>query len=141
MAFDPDATSVTFSYDGGNAVMTRGLAKYLFGFDWRNTVGQPKVQQVQVKAHTRVRVIGQPSTPVAAHGYTFKRWPAGSSSNAAAGQLVTLALASGEAWTCRVSGSMAAFTQWFQNASTATGVQVISQRGTKYGPFGLLANP
>lgn len=141
MARDPLAARVVFNYDGGAATMTRGLADALFGVDWRINQNLPADKTVSVKSHSRVRVINGPSKTVGAYSYTFKAWPTMDSETASGGQPVRVVLANGDDWTVRVSGGLAVFCDWLRKELTASGVNVISERGTIYGPFGLVTTP
>lgn len=136
MAKDPKGVRVTFNYAKGAATMTRGLADALFGVTWRGDSNTVPEKTVTVKAHQRVRVIGQPAKAVGAYSYTFKQYPTMDAEQAMGGQAVTVTLASGDSWTVRVSGGMADFCDWFKGKLTATNVNVRSGRGTVYGPFG-----
>lgn len=122
--------------------MTRGLADALFGTSWRVNENDPGTKTVSVKSHSRTRVIGRPAVNVAAHTYTFKAWPTMDGEQAQGGQAVRVVLASGDDWTVRVSGPVSVFCDWLRLKMTnATGVNVISQRGTIYGPFGSTTTP
>jgi hypothetical protein len=141
MAKDPKAARVVFNYTGGAATMTRGLADAILGLDWRLNQGGHVEKTVSVKAHTRQRVIGGPSTNVASHQYTFKAWPTMDAEQASGGQSVRVVLASGDSWTVRVSGAMSVFCDWLNKEAKITNFNVISERGTIYGPFGQSALP
>ena len=66
MANDPDAKSTAISFEGGTVVMTFGMIKSLF-VDTNEFIDPPGEDvSVSVKSHTRTRVIGGASTPVAA---------------------------------------------------------------------------
>lgn len=139
MARDLDATRITLNYAKGAVTLTRGLAKALFGPTYGSIADPGAAKTIDVKSHTRVRVIGGPGKAVAAHSYTIRKFPTMDSGGAQGGQVVTVVLASGERWSVRVSGSMAEFCLFMGSKLSAAGVQFISERGTIYGPFGLQA--
>jgi hypothetical protein len=129
-----------FNHPTGAVTMTRGLAKALFGIDWRALVSPAVVKTVDVAAHQRTRVIGQPSIAVKAHQYQYKAFPSMDSTSALGGQPVTVVLANGDKWTLRVSGAMDEFLSWIGPKLVTTNTQFVSQRGTIYGPFGVSSN-
>ena len=135
MATDIDAKDITLRYADGSLTMTRGNAKDLFGED--STVLDPAREDVDssVKAHTRVRVIGDPSVNVAAHNRNYKQWATSNANNAAAGSLIYMEWeGSNGSWAARVNGSMAALGTFLNdNAPKLTGFR--TARGRKYGPF------
>jgi hypothetical protein len=141
MAKDPKASRVVFNYAGGAATMTRGLADALLGTTWQLNLGGHVEKTVSVKAHTRQRVIGGPTTNVASHTYTFKAWPTMDAEQAQGGQSARVILSSGDSWTVRVSGPMSVFCDWLNKEASVKNFNVISERGTIYGPFGQLALP
>jgi hypothetical protein len=141
MARDPLSRRVVFNYADGAATMTRGLADALFGVDWRLQENNPANKTVSVKSHSRVRVIGQPAKTIGAYQYSFKAWPTMDAETASGGQAAVVRLADGTDWTVRVSGTMAAFCEWLRLKTVKTGINVVSQRGTIYGPFGLGTQP
>ena len=135
MTADPDARKITINYTGGSIYMTIGALKSLLGENYENLVSTAEEAEVSVTAHTRTRVIGGASTPVAAHTYTYTKWPTSESGFADGGSVVLVSwLGSDGEWTARVTGSFADFGSFLQ--SSASGPAFFrSQRGTKYGPF------
>lgn len=135
MATDFDAQSVTINYPGGSIRMVVGNAKALFGNDpsFLSPVGVEKT--VSVKAHTRIRTIGGPSTPVNATTYTYTQWPVGSNGNSAGGEAILMRWEGSEGWwTARMTGSA-----WelgtFLNSNALKAVGFKTEQGTPYGPF------
>ncbi|MFZ9656475.1 MAG: hypothetical protein ACO29V_12540 [Limnohabitans sp.] len=122
--------------------MTRGLADELFGTDWRVQQNNPSTKTVSVKSHSRTRVIGGPSKTVGAYSYSYKAWPTMDSEAAMGGQPVMVDVG-GSRWTVRVSGNLSDFCDWLKDSlyGVSGGINVISQRGTIYGPFGVATNP
>lgn len=135
MASDTDAQLITINYDGGSLTMPIGNAKDLFGEN--NELLQPEGVDITaaVKSHSRTRVIGQPSTNVAAYSRNYKQWPTSQANNAAAGRPVLMSWEGSEGtWTARATGTMSKLGT-FLNTATAKPVQFRTARGTKYGPF------
>lgn len=132
---DPDAKDFTLNYSGGSLTMPLGALKNLFGDTYEGLTPVPETKQVGVREHPRVRVIGQPSTPVQSHTYELVQWPTSQASNAAAGEVVLLAWDGSEgSWTGRVTGSLSGLGVFLVSNSTKA-VVFRSERGTKYGPF------
>ena len=108
MAADNDARRITLNYTGGSLEMAIGNAKDLFGDNYEQLASTAVPTTVSVKAHSRVRVIGQPATQVSAYTYDYQKWP---TSQAGLAQGGTVIIMTGEDsagdWTARVSGSMA----------------------------------
>lgn len=140
MALDPQARDVRIAYDGGSVSMTRGLAEVIFGTDFAPLESQPVPTTISVRGHDRVRVIGQPPTTVAAHNYTYDRYPTTQSSLAEGGEPVMVTITDGSSWTARVSGPLNEFATFLANNTILTGVFFQSQRGTNYGPFAVNQN-
>lgn len=140
MALDPKAREVTIPYSGGFISLTRGLAEAVFGTNLNKIVAQGSTTTVNVKAHQRVRVIGQPATNVSAYSYTYKKWPTGVAENAKGGQPVMFNLSTGGDWTVRVHGPLSELASWLYGKVNDTGMTFTSQRGTVYGPFSILQN-
>lgn len=115
--------------------MTRGLAATLFGQDFGVLEATPVPTQVSVRAHTRVRVIGFPATNVAAHNYTFDKYPTMQTGLSEGGEPVKVTLNDGTDWTVRVSGPLNEFATFLRDQTIQTGIFFTSQRGTVYGPF------
>lgn len=132
---DPDAQSITLNYSGGALVMTIGNAKSLFGDDYSLLASTAVPVESAVTAHSRVRVIGGPSTNVTAHTRSYQQWPTSNASNAAAGKVIMMAWEGSEGfWQCRASGSMAALGTFLSEVSPKP-VTFRTARGKKYGPF------
>ena len=113
MADDQKAKNLTLNYPGGS----------------------PGTETVTVKAHSRIRVIGGPSTAVSGYSYENIQWPTSQANNAAAGDSVLLTWDGSEgSWTGRVTGALAAFGV-FLSANSPKSVVFRSERGPKYGPF------
>ena len=140
MALDPLARDVRIPYEGGSVSMTRGLAEAIFGTDFAPLETAPVPTQVSVRQHPRVRVIGGPSTNVAAHNYTFNKYPTIQSGLAEGGEPVMITLPSGESWTARVSGPLNEFATFLAGNTTLNNVFFKSQRGSNFGPFAIDQN-
>ena len=135
MAVDPDARKITVNYTGGSIYMTIGGLKSLLGTNYDTLVSQSQDKEVSVTAHSRTRVIGGPTTSVAAHNYTYKQWPTSESGFADGGSVVLVSWQGSDGeWTARVTGSFADFGTFLQANATSPSF-FKSQRGTKYGPF------
>lgn len=135
MASDPDAVMVTINYTGGAITMPVGNARDLFGDDGV-AILRPAGEEVTIskKSHSRVRVIGGPSTTVAASTYTYTKWPRTRRSNAAGGQEIVMSWENSQgSWIARMTGS-AADLGTFLN-STAPKAVTFSTSGSNYGPF------
>lgn len=134
MASDPDALMVTINYEGGAITMPVGNAKDLFGDDPQLLRPEPEEKTVSVKSHSRTRVIGEPSTNVAANTYTYKQWPRSRKSNNAGGEEIQMAWEGSDgSWTARMTGSAWELGQ-FLNSKSPKAV-TFATRGSKYGPF------
>ena len=135
MAVEPDAQDITVNYPGGSITMAVGNAKKVFGDAGLIPGTNPETKSVSVKSHSRVRVIGGPSTSVGSYNYSIKQWPTSSSGNAKGGNVVMIRFTDSDGWwTTRVTGSMAALMDFMMDAQ-ATTVEFRTQRGTKYGPL------
>lgn len=135
MATDPDGKDLTVNYPGGSLTMTVGALKSLFGEDTSIITPVPETKQVAVKAHTRVRVIGEPATNVSGFTYEYTQWPTSQANNAASGDVVLLSWEGSDGdWTGRVTGAFSAL-GIFLVANSTKPVVFRSERGTKYGPF------
>ena len=135
MATDPDARKVPINYEGGTVVMTYGMAKSLFSDDSSFISPEGEETSVSVKGHTRTRVIGQPSTPVAGFSYTYTQWPNLPGGNASGGEAISMTWDGTESWwTARLHGS-AADLGTFLNSKSPRSVLFKTERGTTYGPF------
>ena len=135
MALDPDAQLVTINYDGGYIEMPVGNAKDLFGDDPSVLRPDGVETDVSVKSHSRTRVIGGPSTPVAGYTYTYTQWPSKNGSQAAGGEAIMMRWEGSEgSWTARMGGAA-----WdlgtFLNEKSPKAVSFTTAKGTNYGPF------
>ena len=140
MASDPDARDFTLNYAGGSLTMPLGNLKSLFGANFNRLTATPTDTNVSVKAHSRKRVIGGPSTNISGYSYTYKQWPTSQANNAAAGRVAMMNwTGSNGDWVARVSGAFADLGVYLEANSNNT-VSFRSERGTKYGPFNQ-ANP
>jgi hypothetical protein len=135
MAADLDAREIVINYEGGSLSMTVGNAKNLFGEDATFIGGGGDPETVSVKSHTRTRVIGGPSTNVAAYSYTFDKWPAKGHGTAAGGEPVAMSWDGSEGeWISRVSGAFWSLAT-FLEANSPKNVYFTALGGKTYGPF------
>ena len=135
MADDPKAKQFTLNYTGGSITSTAGVFESLFGEGSTIINPVPSTETVTVKAHTRVRVIGQPASQVAGYSYENIQWPTSQAGNAAAGKLILMSWEGSEGdWSAMVSGSFAGLGVFLAANSPKT-VEFRSERGTKYGPY------
>jgi hypothetical protein len=135
MTLDPDAQLVTINYTGGYIQMPVGNAKSLFGDDPSVLRPAGVETSVSVKSHTRTRVIGGPTTPVAAYQYTYTQWPSKNGAQASGGEAIMMTWEGSEgSWTARMGGSA-----WelgtFLNERSPVAVSFQTAQGTNYGPF------
>ena len=135
MAADNDARRIPLNYTGGSLEMAIGNAKDLFGDNYEQLASTAVPTTVSVKAHSRVRVIGQPATQVTAYTYEYQKWPTSEAGLAQGGTVIFMRWEGSEGdWQARVSGSMAALST-FLSESSPKPVSFRTERGTKYGPF------
>lgn len=135
MAADPEASKITVNYTGGSVYMTIGALKSLLGDNYDNLVSKSEEKEVSVSSHSRTRVIGGPTTSVAAHTYKYKQWPTSESGTADGGSVVYVRWKDSDGeWTARVTGSFADFGTFLDEKATSPAF-FRSQRGTKYGPY------
>ena len=132
---DGDEKEFRINYPGGSLTSALGNLKSLFGEDFDQLDPEPVSTTVSVKGHSRTPVIGKDSISVGSYSYTYNQWPTGSSSTAAAGEVVYMAWdGSGGNWTFRVTGSMHKLADFLQgNVDKVTTFR--TERGTPYGPF------
>lgn len=132
---DPKARKISLGFPGGSLTATRGLLEALFGVNLVNA-GQFGQSTVSVNGHSRVRVIGGASTPVAAHNYVAKKFPTGQSGGGSGGEAIQF-LVGGDWWTARLSGSHQDLNTWLSGSpgSSTAALQWRSEKGTTYGPF------
>lgn len=135
MANDPNAKKVSINFDGGTVVMTFGMVKSLFVDTNEYLKPEGTDVDVSVKGHTRTRVIGGGSTPVAAYSYTYKSWPRLPGSTSSGGQAIMMRWDGSDGWwTARLHGSASDFGSFLASKSPLA-VSFKTERGTKYGPF------
>jgi len=132
---DPKAREISIGFPGGSLTATRGLLEALFGTNLVNS-SQYGEETVSVQGHSRTRVIGGASTPVAAHSYVAKKYPTGQRGGGSGGESVQF-LVGGDWWTARLSGSHQALNDWLSDSpgSSTSALQWRSEKGTPYGPF------
>ena len=134
MTLDPDALNVTINYSGGSITLPVGNAKDLFGDDPELLRPTPVDLTVSRKSHTRVRVIGEASTTVAATTFSVKQWPRTARSNAAGGEVIIMRWENSEGdWTARMTGPAYELGS-FLNEKSPKAVSFYT-KGSKYGPF------
>ena len=132
---DADARSITLNYSGGPLTTKVGVAKEIFGNNYEQLSSTATPINSPVKAHTRVRVIGQPASNVTSHNREYQGWPTSFANGSAAGKKVLLTWTDSDgSWTGRVTGALADFAT-FLSETTDKSVVFRSSRGTKYGPF------
>ena len=132
---DPKARKISIGFPGGSLTATRGLLEALFGVNLVNS-SQYGEATVPVQGHSRTRVIGGASTPVAAHSYEAKKYPTGQRGGGSGGESIQF-LINGDWWTARLSGSHQALNDWLSDSpgSSTSALQWRSEKGTPYGPF------
>lgn len=132
---DPKARKISIGFPGGSLTATRGLLEALFGTNLVNA-SQYGEATVSVQGHSRTRVIGGASTPVAAHNYVATKFPTGQRGGGSGGEPIQF-LVGGDWWTARLSGSHQALNNWLSDSpgSSTTALQWRSEKGTPYGPF------
>ena len=135
MAVDPKARKISIGFPGGSLTATRGLLEALFGANLVNAA-QYGTANISVNGHSRTRVIGGASTPVASHNYTKKKFPTGQRGGGAAGEPIQF-LYNGDWWTARLTGSHQELNDWLTTTpgSSTQSLQWRSEKGTPYGPF------
>ena len=136
MALDPKARKVALNFPGGSLTATRGLLEAIYGPDLTGAGGDSVPSTVSVSGHSRQRVIGGPSTSVAASSYVRNKFPTTVNGGAAGGETIAL-LVGGRYWSARLSGSHQAFASFLQGASFFQDAPLFwrSEKGTQYGPF------
>lgn len=132
---DPLARKISLGFPGGSVTATRGLLQAVFGTDLVNAQ-QFGEATVSVQGHSRVRVIGGASTPVAAHSFTKKKYPTGQRGGGSGGEAIQV-LVDGDWWTMRLTGSHQEFNDWLASnpGNNTAAIQWRSEKGTPYGPF------
>jgi len=135
MALDPLARKISIGFPGGSLTATRGLLEALFGADLVKAA-QYGEATVSVQGHSRTRVIGGASTPVAAHDYKAKKYPTGQRGGGSGGEAIQF-LMDGDWWTARLAGSHQALNGWLNTKPGSSSKTLLwrSEKGTPYGPF------
>ena len=134
MTLDPDALNVTINYSGGSITLPVGNAKDLFGDNPELLRPTPVDLTISKKAHSRIRVIGEPATNVSASTYTVTQWPRTRRSNAAGGEAIVMRWENSEGdWVARMTGP-AYELGTFLNETSPKAVSFYT-KGSKYGPF------
>lgn len=132
VTLDKDARRFSVSWEGGYLTATVGLFKALYGADWERKVGGGKAATINVKSHTRQRVIGGPATSVAGYSYGVVKWPRKVRGGAAGGQPIRILLGE-DFWTARLGGSIQDFKAFLAGAGApATGFTFITEKGGEY---------
>ena len=135
MAGDFNARRITINYEGGSFEMALGNIKGLFTESLVTEATQGKTVTVSVKSHTRQRVIGGPSTNVAANSYTYKQFPSSTNALAAGGEEVYVWWDGSEGkWVSRVSGPLWLFAEYLSSAAEVN-CFFRAAGGKTYGPF------
>lgn len=136
MALDPKARKVALNFPGGSLTASVGLLEAIFGPDMGGAGGTESTKQISVTGHSRVRVIGGPSTNVAANSYTLTKYPSIDKSGAAGGEAIALRVA-GKSWTARLSGSHQDFVAFLKTTTLALSGPLFwfSEKGKQYGPI------
>lgn len=132
---DVDAQELKLNYEGGSLAMPLGNMKSLFGddSDLLDKEGTPYAKTV--KAHPRVRVIGQPAVQVKEGQRDYTKWPTSQASNQSAGRSCMMRWSGSEgSWTARYTGAAADLGD-FLAANAAQPVEFVTSRGSKYGPY------
>ena len=135
MAADPNAKEMTIPFNGGSFTTTKALINYIFGPEF--IVSQvPPVRTVDVKAHVRVRVIGESATAVKQHTYSRTKFPVALDRGGSGGEPI-LFLVGNDAFTARLHGSHQNFVKFLKTQiwSTNKTFSVQSEKGSTYGPF------
>jgi hypothetical protein len=137
MALDPKARKVALNFPGGSLTATRGLLEAIYGPNLTGAGESVTTSTISVSGHSRVRVIGGPSTSVAANSYVRTKFPTAVNGGAAGGEPIAL-LVGGKYWTARLSGSHQDFATFLRTSSFFQNAPLFwrSEKGTSYGPFG-----
>ena len=126
-------------YAGGAITAPVGTLDYFFALSKGNAdyCKSPSVT-VSRGGHSRVRVIGQPSTSVAGSSFALKKFPFVDDQSGQAGiEMAIIDPATGESWTLRRRGSMQAMVAAICSGGleAARPFYLKSARGRTYGPF------
>lgn len=138
MAADLKARRFSVPFTGGSINATYGLLDALFPGTLNQIVLEPITKAVSVNAHTRTKWPGGPSITVDAHNYDKKRYPSGSGSGIATGEMIRIQV-NGEWWSARLEGPHYRFCDFLKQKDfiLANGILWKGERSTRtYGPFG-----
>jgi len=129
-----DAQSITINYSGGSITMPVGNAKDLFGDNSQLLRPELVTLNFTRKSHTRVNVIGGPSTSVAAADYSVKQWPRSAKSQSAGGQKIVMRWEESDGdWVARMTGPAHELGNFLNTSSPK--LVTFWTKGSKYGPF------
>jgi hypothetical protein len=132
MASDPKGRNFSLTYQGGYLNTTIGLLEALYGADFEQKVGAGQAKTVNVKAHTRQRVIGGPVTNIAAHSFGMIDYPRRLSGGSMGGQSIRIE-SGGSWWTARLGGSVQDFKAFLAGTGKPTSAfQFITEKGGLY---------
>ena len=127
-----DGRIVTIPYPGGAISSFGANMKDVFGDNFEGLAIEPNNVAVNVRQHTRTRVIGGQATQVAATNYRLDSWPRQPVDPAAGGTTILITLSDGEDWTFRVSGPFWRLNNFLRDNMTADAIFYRTERGTKY---------
>lgn len=130
--------NLTLAYPGGTITAARGnLEQTFLILGAASSYCQAVTESISRTGHQRVNKIGGPATSVKATTYTVKKYPTGSTNQAAAGQTVEVLTGVGT-YRARVTGSLQALMAHLCSIENTVFdyVSVVSQQGTIYGPIG-----
>jgi hypothetical protein len=132
MAADPKAKKFSVAWSGGYLQATVYLLEALYGPDFMSKVGSGKAKTISVKAHPRVRVIGQPATNVAAHTYSVIDYPKRRKGQGAGGQPIRIVIGD-HSWQARLGGSVQDFKAFLAGpGKPINATTFFTERGTEY---------
>lgn len=137
--------NLTLAYPGGTITAARGnLEQTLNISGTTSSYCQAVTESISRTGHQRVNKIGGTATSVKATTYTVKKYPTGTTNQAAAGQAVEVLTGVGS-YRARVTGSLQSLMAYLCSIENTVFdyVSVVSQHGTIYGPIGpaISANP
>ena len=130
--------SLTLAYPGGSITAARGnLEQTLSIGSAQSAYCQAATESISRSGHQRVSKIGGPAVSVKATTYSVKKYPTGTTNQAAAGQAVEVLTGAGS-YTARVTGTMQALMAHLCSIENTVFdyITVVSQQGTIYGPIG-----
>jgi hypothetical protein len=132
MAADPKAKKFSVAWSGGYLQATVYVLEALYGADFMSKVGAGQAKTISVKAHPRVRVIGQPATNVAAHTYNVIDYPKRRKSQGAGGQPIRIVIGN-DTWAARLGGSVQDFKAFLAGAGKPLqATTFFTERGTEF---------